>query len=81
MSDWDKRPLKPDQLTYAALDAFVLIQIFDSLRENAGKQNALPFVDEQAAKLMRNKNKVRIMNESRVSSSFTDLFLYLQISH
>jgi ribonuclease D len=62
MSDWDKRPLKPGQLEYAALDAYVLIQIFDKLRECAKEQNALACVDGHAANLIKNKNKVRFFS-------------------
>lgn len=29
MSDWEKRPLSSKQMEYAALDAFVLLQIYD----------------------------------------------------
>ncbi|KDO18065.1 hypothetical protein SPRG_16427 [Saprolegnia parasitica CBS 223.65] len=31
-SNWNLRPLKPAQLTYAALDAAVLLQIYDAIR-------------------------------------------------
>ena len=33
MSDWERRPLSDRQLTYAALDAFVLLQIFDAITQ------------------------------------------------
>lgn len=33
MSNWDKRPLRDVQLKYAALDAFVLIKIFDFIKQ------------------------------------------------
>jgi ribonuclease D len=33
MSNWNLRPLSVEQLKYAALDAFVLLKIFDDLEK------------------------------------------------
>lgn len=41
MSDWEKRPLSSSQLKYAALDAFVLLQIYDVVSNpNTGLRQA-----------------------------------------
>ncbi|XP_054712950.1 exonuclease mut-7 homolog, partial [Uloborus diversus] len=39
LCDWEKRPLKETQLAYAALDAYCLLQMYDTLRENALQKN------------------------------------------
>ncbi len=41
ISDWSRRPLRPSQLTYAALDAFVGLEIFLSLRQRAREMGAV----------------------------------------
>ncbi|XP_069121418.1 exonuclease mut-7 homolog isoform X1 [Argopecten irradians] len=37
MSDWERRPLRPAQVTYAALDAHVLLEVYDELVRRAQK--------------------------------------------
>lgn len=38
-SNWEKRPLRTEQIEYAALDAYVLIQIFDAIKLKSAKLN------------------------------------------
>ena len=39
MSNWDNKPLRPAQLNYAALDAFVLIKIHDFIQSRCKELN------------------------------------------
>lgn len=42
MSNWEKRPLSAAQVAYAALDAYVLLPIFDDLTEHLGSRDWRP---------------------------------------
>lgn len=38
MSDWERRPLRNTQIQYAALDAFVLLEVYERLKETAKRE-------------------------------------------
>ena len=44
MSDWERRPLSERQLTYAALDAFVLLQIYDAIVGSFSAEQLQPYL-------------------------------------
>jgi hypothetical protein len=50
MSDWQQRPLTQRQREYAALDAFVLPQLYDALQQHLGP--------DATAKLIKQHTKV-----------------------
>lgn len=58
VSDWSKRPLSEHQIVYAALDAHVLIELYDEFERLAAKEDNDPFFRSTAELMFDNKNKV-----------------------
>ena len=46
LSNWSRRPLRENQLHYAAMDAFCLIKIYETWKEEVG-ENVLNYFLEQ----------------------------------
>ena len=46
VSDWLRRPLRPSQLSYAALDAFSCWQIFQVLQSRAKELDQQEIIEE-----------------------------------
>lgn len=64
VSDWGTRPLSPFQRTYAAIDAFVLVKIFDALYGRHLEQASISKLDE----LSRNLRRVSLTCSTQWSS-------------
>lgn len=45
--NWELRPLKPQQLNYAANDVLYLLQMKDELEKQVGVKNMLPFLQDE----------------------------------
>ena len=58
ISNWEKRPLSQNQVLYAANDAFILLKLYDALRELAVSSEALAKFDLIVKDLIKTKNKV-----------------------
>lgn len=58
VSNWSKRPLLPNQITYAALDAFICVKIFKELGFLAQKFDKSLKFDEWCATLKKFRNKL-----------------------
>lgn len=51
LSDWLRRPLQPEQLTYAANDVLHLLALFDRLRSALGDRGRLAWCEEECERL------------------------------
>lgn len=43
MSNWERRPLRKSQAHYGALDAYILLDIIEKLKEKAQQDGMQPF--------------------------------------
>jgi len=57
-SDWSKRPLLEEQITYAATDALICVKIFKELESMANKANQLSKFQEWCDILVKHRNKL-----------------------
>jgi ribonuclease D len=53
MSDWTVRPLSQQQMHYAALDAYVLPQLFDKLCSELGEQRSQQLLKQHTTSVRR----------------------------
>jgi hypothetical protein len=57
-SNWTKRPLLAEQITYAALDALICVRIFNELESLASKSNQISKFHEWCDTLKKHRNKL-----------------------
>ncbi len=47
VSEWDRRPLRQAQLHYAAMDAYVLLVMYDTLLASPNAEEEVMYFDSQ----------------------------------
>lgn len=47
VSEWERRPLRKAQLHYAAMDAYVLLLMYDALLKMPSAEEEVMYVDSQ----------------------------------
>ncbi|KAL4575722.1 hypothetical protein LXL04_011806 [Taraxacum kok-saghyz] len=70
-SDWSVRPLTEDQMTYAAVDALCLIEIFDVFQQRVVKEGNLSEVNNSSSKKVGLKQILWEPTNSRIVLSTT----------
>ena len=58
ISDWSKRPLRPQQLVYAAIDAYVCVAVFSKLEDLAEEHNRQVNFSKWVEVFVKHKNKL-----------------------
>ncbi len=65
ISNWSRRPLRENQVVYAALDAYVLLEVFEALKNRSGDVGASATFEYHVQELIRSKNKTSNKKEQR----------------
>ncbi len=72
MSDWNKRPLTENQVIYAALDAFVLLEVFEALKKISEDKGASAVFEWNVQELIRSKNRPSKINSGANKKNSAD---------
>ena len=67
-TDWTKRPLRPEQLSYARNDVLHLLPLHDAMREELAQRGRLAWVDEELERLVEPKRYAVPPDEDRYRS-------------
>lgn len=68
-SDWEKRPLRNSQMSYAALDAYCLLEVYQLLRQKCDER-MLPICDVSSGHSPMHKKNTRKVKDKKSKESF-----------
>ncbi|KAL5012574.1 hypothetical protein ScPMuIL_011125 [Solemya velum] len=74
MSDWERRPLRTSQKVYAALDAYVLLEVYEVLVAEANRQKLLINLEPQVTSKWlktskKEKHRAKVRGDKKVMAS------------
>ncbi len=75
VSNWEKRPLRASQITYAALDAFCLVEAFEYIKNRLTQLNIKPDHHTFLGRKLKQSNKVPLLNSISHTQYTTDKIL------